>query len=1072
MHIQYLLFDKEGNNLNLEIQEGNTYYTGNIYFPISSVRVPSVEHIYVVSENGTSINKVDVVISFGQGEESIFKGFYRDKGQIVEDVFEFNGQINIYTEHNEAGIYEDVLTIRDKTTNRRIAVINLEVELYDEEERFKDLLNNLYNPELLPDTDIYYAFRQSNVKEKNIDYKILNTKRKELLMLGHEIFPFIGADKALVNMINFLGYADADIKEIWHNINEDSINFDRIKYIQNRYQAYKRGEKVDLTFEGSEEWEKTNRFGIFFKINRPANGVDNDNLPIVVDNFEFTIDEILLKFKKVRDYLNKKFLPLNVKLHSITGEGIYFERIKVNTFNENTDIYNIELDLEPEIIINNQDRILFLEDQRKYDERYFETYDIDKTKTLLYYRDRKIALSAKETAHKVFQDHVNVPVGSRVYLEIGGLFSKVNDLQFTFNTIKNTFPKIVDPQDPTKNLNTFGTWDFIKFGDKYECEWRLTNIETGYVYKNRDFIQNNYKHIAIIPYIGTYDVQLRIWDLDNKESISILRSEIEIRMHNPLMRHFRFRDTFASRLNDLPFVRLNRISGQLNNLFSNNFKVSDFVVNISSFKATAYLHDETFKDYSANVTEFNRDNRYIKLDNISGDIERLRNTKIIGKNQYPLNIKEIPFDVVSNKLMILGSTGDLDEDMVKNEILNHKGLIVNFYEKKEVTDYDLLIENVNDVQTYFLLINDVGFLQRFKVENEDSEIEEKEFYAKNISTDTTYNYRVEILEEVYHKLNEDFSILYNTTNFYVSEIVGFDDDNGIILFKDPDPYRLQNIDLTNNDPSISSVSISNGESEIGKIVYMDMISSDEPFVISTFTFNSDNKQLYVLDVNRYHLMNSNTVIYWNRFDVNIIETRENANYDLTKYINSLNIKRSFTLYAEDYYNTFLDINGERYSITDESLSPIENLNSFDLPFYFLEDPINTGYILGIKKLDNDYDNYTIETYNGLLVNDKNLLELIPDFKRTFTLNNIEIFNNTTVIDKNKDTFFTLSETNIPGLKKSVVTIQKDDRLIFETDRRNFTYNFKESGYYNVILRLTDNNKNEVTKTLNRYLNVK
>ena len=1076
--MQYLYFDKEGNTLNLTRSTGENFLRGNIYFDITSTRVPSVQHIYIIDKDS---NPVKVRVSFEDSDElSVFRGFGRDKSKIVDNVLEFNGQINIYAEYNQAGIYEDVLTIRDANTNVRLAVIKLEIELYNEEERFKDLLENLYNPELLPDLDIYYAFRESNIKEKNIDWKILNNKRKELLMLGHEIFPFIGADKALVNMINFLGYADSDVKEIWKNINEESPSYNKLKYIQNKYQAYKRGEKVSNTFEGSDSWKKTNRFGIFFKINKKEGGVDEFGLPIVVDNFEFTIDEILLKFKKVRDYLNRKFLPLNVKLHSITGEGLYFERIKVNTFNENVDIYDIKLDLNPEIKINNEDSVLFLEDLRKYNESYYELYNIDYTKQIITYKNKKIALSEETLAHKVFQDRIDVPVGARVFLEIGGLFNQVKDLQFTFNSILSAYPKIPDPSDPTKNLNSFGTWNFAKFGQNYECEWILRNRETNYIYRHKDFIHKNYIHTAIIPFEGIYDVELRVWDLDNKNSISIEQKAIEVRMYNPLLRYFRIRERLKRTLNEIPFVKLNRISGQLNDLFANNFTVSDFNVNIKTFDATSYLSDEKYKDYSADLLNFDRNTRAIQLTNINGDTSKISNTKIIAKHKQKFNIKEIPIDVVTDELMIIGNMGYMEKDTVIDAINKNKHLLVPLYEKTEILDYET--EDGFDSETnevlYYLLINDVQFTQRLKVEKDyyDSDAEEtvfEEIYFNILDLEKitgTYEFKVKITEEVYNLLNEDFTALYNINNFYITEIIGYDEVNDKIIFKDPDNNRLTYLDFDNDD-SISSVSEINGEES--KIVFFDIITTDIEIPITTGSFNSNTNTLFVREVNKYNLLSTNVVFYWNRFDVNIIETRQNSFYDIQKYINSLSKNRTFVFSTNDEYrNTFFEINDERYNINDIDDSEVtEFLNSLDTPFYFIDDPINNGNIIGVKKLDNDYDTYLIKVYNGLLINNTYELKIETDFKRLFTFNNIQIFNRTNTIKPNIDTLFTVSETQVPGLLNTKTRILGQRGLIYETDKIYFTYNFKDEGYYNIELIFEDNNGNKNTKTLNNFINV-
>jgi hypothetical protein len=1100
--MKYFLFDKEGNNINLINIDDDNKYNCNIYFNITSVRIPSVEQIYVLDSN---LNPVDVTITFNS-ETSIFKGFNREGELIIDNVFEFNGQINIYTEHNEAGIFEDVMTITDNVNNNIIAVVSLEVELYDEEERFKTLLESLYNTDLLPNADIYYAFRESNIKEKNIDWKILNNKRKELLMLGHEIFPFIGADKALINMINFLGYADSDVKEIWKNIDHDSNDFGKLKYIQNKYQAYKRGENVSNTFEGSTSWEKTNRFGLFFKYNK-IDGVDEHGTPIVIDNYNYTIDEILIKFKKVKDYLNDKFLPLNIKLHSITGEGLYFERIKVVTFNENTVIYGVDLDLEPEIRMHN-DKIIYLEDLRNYNNTYFnllkkennkwvkvnhlkcddfpdgvlgayfvdtknyklyifeqikterkwveindftfgynevvntkywfsDIYDININDNIILYQNNMVGLSSRNIAHKVFDDKPEAPIAARVILELGGLFEKVKDLNFNMNGFKTAYPKVTDPlypNDEYKNLNSFGTWKYVKFGQNYECEWILTNKENNYVYRHRDFIKNNHKHIALLPYIGIYNIQVTVYDLENKHSICIINDAIEVKMNMPLLRFFKIKNGNIFKLKDIPTVPFKNITGKLNNLFTNNFKVKDFFTKVSAFDVTKYLHTEKYDKNFADIINVNRFNNYIEINNIKGDISKLVNTKILAKNNVLYDIKSIIIDI-NNYLIIEDNI-----EYIKTVLNKNKHLIVPLYQKIPV---DFYIDR-NDMG-YRLHSNTLGYQYRYVVNG---------IYFNAIDvykSESDFEYFTIISEEVYNELQTH--VLYNINNFYLTELLGYDNTTNRVLFKDPDNYKLDYI------------------YDINSPIYFDILTGENEFVINTSSYDSTLNRLYIKETNKYHLLSKDTKIFWSSFDINLIDTLENVEFDITKYNNTLYKDKTFILTAPNgFQNTFFEINGERMVLYSEDI--IKELNNFKTNFYFVQDPFTKNNIIGVKKLDNDYDNYIIETYNGLYVNNTYKYEIKPSFKSLFTFNNIEIFHDSMEVKNNQDIFFNLGESNIKGHIKTNIKILSNNRLIYETSRNYFKYNFKNNGYYNIDIELEDNNGNKIKKHLNNFLHVK
>jgi hypothetical protein len=61
--------------------------------------------------------------------------------------------------------------------------------------------------------------RNHDPKEPLPNYEEINEKRKELLLAGEEIFPYIGSYKGLINALKFFGYQDLRIKEYWLNLN-------------------------------------------------------------------------------------------------------------------------------------------------------------------------------------------------------------------------------------------------------------------------------------------------------------------------------------------------------------------------------------------------------------------------------------------------------------------------------------------------------------------------------------------------------------------------------------------------------------------------------------------------------------------------------------------------------------------------------------------------------------------------------------------------------------------------------------------------------------------------------------
>jgi hypothetical protein len=97
------------------------------------------------------------------------------------------------------------------------ATIKLRAEIEEEDERLKLMLENFAIQLNLQELKI---FRDSDINEELPNYLLLNEKRKEMLLEYHNIFPYIGSYKALVNIINFFGYGDTRLKEYWLNVDK------------------------------------------------------------------------------------------------------------------------------------------------------------------------------------------------------------------------------------------------------------------------------------------------------------------------------------------------------------------------------------------------------------------------------------------------------------------------------------------------------------------------------------------------------------------------------------------------------------------------------------------------------------------------------------------------------------------------------------------------------------------------------------------------------------------------------------------------------------------------------------
>jgi hypothetical protein len=264
-------------------------------------------------------------------------------GEVIRQVFEPNLsktplQINFGLQADYEGVYAGQLEIVDVTYVGKEAVLftlNIEGEVVAEDERLGSMLENLGRDIT---TDQEFILRDSDVNEDNPDYILLNQKRKEMLLQGDQIWPYVGSYKGLVNIINWFGYYDIRIKEYWLNVNVDDAYYNKYRQVPITFQLKdKTVSQEQIGLLPSKHYKKSNLFGLFYDIVRDSDEVDDFGVPITEDAFAYTNEEVLIKLFALKGYLKQKFLPLNTRIIDITGEGVYYERYAVNTWNDRND---------------------------------------------------------------------------------------------------------------------------------------------------------------------------------------------------------------------------------------------------------------------------------------------------------------------------------------------------------------------------------------------------------------------------------------------------------------------------------------------------------------------------------------------------------------------------------------------------------------------------------------------------------------------------------------------------------------------------------------------------------------
>lgn len=261
-------------------------------------------------------------------------------------------------------VYERKLIVDDISsgTPEKVLEIDFYGQIIGEDERFKVMLQNFGRAFYKSDSVI---LRDHDPDEPLPNYLEINEKRKELLVAGDEIFPYMGSYKGLINAIKFFGYQDLRIKEYWLNLNYNAVRSEspiqqnkqfldsiRAQQTQGYSMSYQVGDILDNENSGkyrlvqtygpdadgnyvldvssedtlvpSRTYKKTSLFGLYYDLNKVTEEFDEYGYPIVVDAFKFTQEEVLLKIFALKERLKRDYLPLNAKIVDITGEGVYF----------------------------------------------------------------------------------------------------------------------------------------------------------------------------------------------------------------------------------------------------------------------------------------------------------------------------------------------------------------------------------------------------------------------------------------------------------------------------------------------------------------------------------------------------------------------------------------------------------------------------------------------------------------------------------------------------------------------------------------------------------------------------
>lgn len=579
------------------------------------------EYLNVNSNSNPDWKNLFIPFRYDDGREDSYTDNNSQKRRILSYDVELNQnpiQFNFAINSNIEGYFNRTLEVfivrkgnkvKDKngesvyelvTTTYKIAEINLYGEVIGEDERFKVLLENFGRK--INESESY-VFRDTDVEEDLPDYIKINEKRKELLLVSNEIYPYLGSYKAFVNAIKWLGYSDLRIKEYFYNVRLSDPSKNRIYYssVEIPMDLKRNLEfKKELTYNeivygnliNSPDYKKTARFGLYYDINKVTDEYDEFGFPIVVDNFQFTAAEVLIKLFGLKNLLQKYFLPHHARIIDITGEGVYFGKFTISSWTKLTPIIPLILGKSPDFIgrplsgyIKPLDKLLNLykfknqifeektidpdtllidilndsiiqymdgntdfpfQDELPYEEivKYYNNYDELKSDILEHLKNSKCEQEYQENTLNSLYYHSKM-LGQPVELELLKYNVIWNDLGLEWFKADSVppdaiirYPKTadikIDEYRISENLvgvdakSPLYTWDSLGFFDGFEMEWRISHVNSSYCYVRKGLIKDISKIIIYLPFVGKYNVTCIIKDITGFPNITRKNEYLEV----------------------------------------------------------------------------------------------------------------------------------------------------------------------------------------------------------------------------------------------------------------------------------------------------------------------------------------------------------------------------------------------------------------------------------------------------------------------------------------------------------------------------------------------------------------
>lgn len=393
----------------------------------------------IIKENVFNVYKNDnYYLTYTISDNSHFK-FFSYNTTTDEIILEKTSSniANICFSADQEGVYENKMFINLTNEHESITIgqIDLTCECIGEDERYRALFTNfgIQHP-----SSYYNIFKESDIIEKNIDWELINTKSKELFLTYDKIFPYVGTYKALINSIKYLGYDDIYFKE-WYKIIKDDSDSEMCIEIDLSNISPKHLDNKFITTH-----KKLNKLSMHYKISTESGKYDNYDIPEIINVYNYSLDEVIIKLFALKRWLERNILGVNCKIIDITGEGITYEKINYFTYGTNMQniIYEDTIEINPSIkntiehlydssanisitsFSNNIDNFTKLEDFKTYK---FNSNELSKSTLKFPFIKDFTAKAINKSENVILGDEYIESDSRKIWLNNGELYLMHND---------------------------------------------------------------------------------------------------------------------------------------------------------------------------------------------------------------------------------------------------------------------------------------------------------------------------------------------------------------------------------------------------------------------------------------------------------------------------------------------------------------------------------------------------------------------------------------------------------------------------------------------------------------------